>query len=135
MICCSKFGQKFKQQLLFSVLFSLQSSDILINVRHYTLCKVKPYLTEAETVTVTSKGQVTLPSKLRKRLKIVKGEKLLVVNEGNAIKLVPVPKLSKLAGVDKELFVNRKPSEELEATRKEWTKEFDKRIRDAQTAT
>jgi AbrB family looped-hinge helix DNA binding protein len=96
---------------------------------------VKPYLTEAETVTVTSKGQVTLPSKLRKRLKIVKGEKLLVVNEGNAIKLVPVPKLSKLAGVDKELFVNRKPSEELEATRKEWTKEFDKRIRDAQTTT
>jgi AbrB family looped-hinge helix DNA binding protein len=87
-------------------------------------------LNEAETVTVSSKGQVTLPSKLRKRLKIVKGEKLLVVNEDNVIKLVPVPKLSKLAGVDKELFAHRKPSEELEKTRKEWTAEFDKRIKE-----
>ena len=85
-------------------------------------------MNEAETVTVSSKGQVTLPSKLRKRLKITKGEKLLVVSEDNIIKLVPVPKLSKLAGVDKELFANRKPSEELKAMRKEWTEEFDKRI-------
>ena len=88
-------------------------------------------LTDAETVTVSSKGQVTLPSKLRKRLKITKGEKLLVVDEDSVIKLVPVPKLSKLAGVDKELFANRKPSKELEATRKEWTTEFDKRIKEA----
>ncbi len=88
-------------------------------------------MNEAETVTVSSKGQVTLPSKLRKRLKIAKGEKLLVVSEDNTIKLVPVPKLSKLAGVDKELFANRKPSEELKVMRKEWTEEFDKRIREA----
>lgn len=87
-------------------------------------------MTETETVTVSSKGQVTLPSKLRKRLKIGKGEKLLVVTEDNAIKLVPVTKLSKLAGVDKELFANRKPSKELEDMRKEWTKEFDKRIKE-----
>jgi hypothetical protein len=40
------------------------------------------------------------------------------------------PKLSKLVGVDKELFANRKPSEELEYMRKEWTSEFDKRIRE-----
>jgi len=79
-------------------------------------------------VTVSSKGQVTLPSKLRKKLKIAKGERLLVVFEDNAIKLVPVPKLSELAGVDKELFANRKPSEELKAMRREWTKEFDERI-------
>ncbi len=92
---------------------------------------MKVYLTDVETVTVSSKGQVTLPSKLRKRLKIAKGEKLLVVSEDNTIRLVPVPKLSKLAGVDKELFANRKPSEELKAMRKEWTEEFDKRIREA----
>lgn len=84
-----------------------------------------------DTVTVTSKGQVTLPSKLRKRLKIVKGEKLLVVQEKNAIKLVPVPKLSNMAGVDEEVFKGRKPSEEIEATRKEWTKEFEKRVQQA----
>ena len=84
-----------------------------------------------DTVTVTSKGQVTLPAKLRKRLKIVKGEKLLVVQEKNAIKLVPVPKLSKLAGVDEEVFKGRKPSEEIETMRKEWTKEFEKRAQQA----
>ena len=82
-------------------------------------------------VTVSSKGQVTIPSKLRKRLRIVKGERFLVVQEKNAIRLVPVPKLSKLAGVDEELFRGRKPSEEIEATRKEWTKEFEKRVQQA----
>lgn len=87
-------------------------------------------VTETETVVVSSKGQVTLPSKLRKKLKIGKGEKLLVVSEDNVIKLVPIPKLSKLVGVDKELFANRKPSEELEVMRKEWTREFDKRIKE-----
>jgi AbrB family looped-hinge helix DNA binding protein len=87
-------------------------------------------LIETETVTVSSKGQVTLPSKLRRRLKITKGEKLLIVSEDNIIKLVPVPKLSKLAGADEELFSHRKPSEELKSMRKEWTREFDKRIQE-----
>ncbi len=82
-------------------------------------------------VTVSSKGQVTLPSKLRKRLKIVKGERFLVIQEKNAIRLVPIPKLSTLAGADEELFKGRKPSEEIEATRKEWTKEFEKRVQQA----
>jgi len=80
-----------------------------------------------ETVTVTSKGQVTIPSRLRRELRIVKGEKLLIVREGNAIKIIPVPKLSKLAGVDEEVFRGRKPSGEIETMRKEWTKEFEKR--------
>jgi AbrB family looped-hinge helix DNA binding protein len=64
---------------------------------------------QAETVTVSTKGQVTIPSKLRKQMKIVKGEQLLIVYEGNAIKLIPITKLSKLAGVDEELFKRRKP--------------------------
>ena len=85
----------------------------------------------AETVTVTSKGQVTIPSRLRRELRIVKGEKLLIVREENAIKMVPVPKLSNLAGVDKDLFKGRKPSEEIETMRKEWTKEFEKRLQEA----
>lgn len=86
-------------------------------------------MAEAETVIVSSKGQVTIPSKLRKRMKIAKGERLIVVHEDNAIRLIPVPKLSKLAGVDEEVFKGRKPSEELEATRKEWDREFEKRTR------
>jgi len=81
-----------------------------------------------ETVTVTSKGQVTIPSKLRRELKMVTGEKLLIIREGNAIKIVPLLKLSNLAGVDKEVFKDRKPYGEIEGTREEWTKEFEKRI-------
>jgi len=92
-------------------------------------CRVK--LALVETVTVTSKGQVTIPSRLRRELRIVKGEKFLIVREGNVIKMIPVPKLSNLAGVDKEVFKGRKPSEEIEAMRKEWTAEFEKRARQA----
>ena len=88
-------------------------------------------MAEIETVTVSSKGQVTIPSKLRRQLGIRKGERLLVAREENAIRLVPIPKLSQLAGVDEELFRGRKPSDEIEATRKEWTKEFDERVRQA----
>jgi AbrB family looped-hinge helix DNA binding protein len=82
----------------------------------------------AETVTVTSKGQVTIPSRVRKELKIVEGEKLLMIREGNAIKIIPVPKLSKLAGIDEKVFKGRKPSKDIEAMRKEWTNEFENRI-------
>jgi len=81
-----------------------------------------------ETVTVTSKGQVTIPSKLRRDLKIADGEKLLVLREDDTIKLIPIPKLSKLAGVDEAIFKGRKPSVEVKAMRKEWDREFDKRI-------
>jgi len=100
-------------------------SDIFINVRYFIFVGG---IDLVETVTVTSKGQVTIPSRLRKELRIVEGEKLLVIREGNAIKIIPVPKLSKLAGVDEEVFRGRKPSEEIEVARKEWTKEFEKRI-------
>ncbi len=82
-----------------------------------------------ELVTVISKGRVIIPSRLRKELNIVKGAKLLVIREGNAIKMIPVPKLSKMASVDKELFEGRNPSEEIKEIRKEWNKEFEERIR------
>ena len=86
---------------------------------------------ETETVVVSSKGQVTIPSKLRKQLNIEKGKRFLVVQENGAIKLVPVPKLSKLAGVDEEVFRGRKPSDEIDAMRREWTEEFEKRVQQA----
>jgi AbrB family looped-hinge helix DNA binding protein len=104
-------------------------SDIFISVRRSVFCKEK--LNLAETVTVTSKGQITIPSQLRKELKIREGEKLLVIREDDSIKIIPMPKLSNLAGVDKELFKGKKPSAHIEATRREWTKEFENRIRKA----
>jgi len=70
-----------------------------------------------ELVTVSSKGQITLPSKLRKKMKIEKGEQLLIVHEDGIYKLIPIPKLSKLAGIDKDLFKGRLLSKEIEAER------------------
>lgn len=81
----------------------------------------------AQIVTISSKGQVTIPSKMRRQLGIGKGERLLVTREENAIKLIPVPKLSELAGVDEELFRGRRPSKEIESMRRESTKELDER--------
>ena len=81
-----------------------------------------------ETVTISSKGQITIPSKLRRDLKLTEGEQLLVIREDDTMRFIPVPKLSKLAGVDKEIFKGRKPSAELKAMRKEWDREFDKRM-------
>jgi AbrB family looped-hinge helix DNA binding protein len=81
-----------------------------------------------ETITVSSKGQITIPSKIRKELRIEKGGKFLVFREGDSIRITPVPKLSKLAGIDEQVFKGRKPSKEIETVRKEWTKEFEKHI-------
>jgi AbrB family looped-hinge helix DNA binding protein len=84
-----------------------------------------------ETVTVSSKGQITIPSKMRRELKITEGEKLLIIREGNAIKMILIPKLSRMAGIDKRLFKGRKPSKEIEEMREEWTREFEERISQA----
>ena len=83
-----------------------------------------------ETVTVSSKGQVTIPADLRKDLEIEEGEKLIVVKEGRVIKMIPVPRLSKLAGVDKELFRGREPSKEIEDERRRENRDFEKRLRE-----
>ncbi len=72
---------------------------------------------------------MTIPSKLRRKLGMEEGKRLLVSREGNAIKLVPIPRLSELAGVDEEIFRGRKASDEIEAMRKEWTDDFEERVR------
>jgi len=83
-----------------------------------------------ETVTVSSKGQVTIPADLRKDLEIEEGEKLIVVKEGRVIKMIPVPRLSRLAGVDKEVFRGREPSKEIEDERRKEDMNFEKRLRE-----
>lgn len=83
-----------------------------------------------ETVTVTTKGQITIPADLRRKLEIGEGTKLIVTCEGGTLRIIPVPKLSQLAGVDEQVFKGRKPSKELEETRKEWTQEFEDRLRE-----
>lgn len=44
------------------------------------------------TVTVSSKGQLVIPSSVRKRYRIVPGSHIEVLDSGQEIVLVPVPK-------------------------------------------
>ena len=76
-----------------------------------------------EVVKLSSKGQIVIPAKIRKELKLSKGDKLLLERKGDAIILRPIIKLSKLRGVDKI----EGASEEIEKIREEWNKEFEGR--------
>jgi len=76
-----------------------------------------------EIVKLSSKGQIVIPAKIRKELKLSKGDKLLLEREGDMIILRPMVKLSKLKGVDKI----EGASEEIEKIRKEWDREFEER--------
>ncbi|RLF89772.1 AbrB family transcriptional regulator [Thermococci archaeon] len=76
-----------------------------------------------EVVKLSSKGQIVIPAKIRKELKLSKGDKLLIERKGDAIILRPVVKLSRLRGVDKI----EGASEEIEKIREEWDKEFEGR--------
>ncbi len=76
-----------------------------------------------EVVKLSSKGQIVIPAKIRKELKLSKGDKLLLERNGDTIILRPVVKLSKLRGVDKI----EGASEEIEKIRGEWDKEFEGR--------
>ncbi|MEM3018137.1 MAG: hypothetical protein QXO25_04590 [Candidatus Bathyarchaeia archaeon] len=59
----------------------------------------------------------------------MKGERFLISREVDTIRVVLIPKLSRPAGIDAEVLRGRKPSKDIEATRKEWTEEFEKRVR------
>jgi len=83
------------------------------------------------TVTVTAKGQITIPVNLRRKLEIAEGEQLMIVCEGETLRIIPIPKLSKLAGADKGIFKERNPSKGIEKIRKEWDKDFEKRVKEA----
>ena len=80
----------------------------------------------SETVTVTSKGQITLPAKVRRRMGITRGTRLKVDVEGNTLKITALPRLSELAGIDETLTTRGLTSKDVEMLRKEWNKEFEK---------
>ena len=53
------------------------------------------------TTTVTSKGQIVIPSQIRRHLNIKKGTRLCIVEKGNEIVLQPLTKgyFEKVAGI------------------------------------
>lgn len=70
-----------------------------------------------EIITVSSKGQVVLPSELRSRLNIDKGRKLVLVEKNGVIIMKPIKKLSELRGIIKTKESTKKVIRQL---RKEW---------------
>jgi AbrB family looped-hinge helix DNA binding protein len=71
-----------------------------------------------EVVTISAKGQVVLPSDIRKELSLEKGTKMvLVVREGMVI-MKPIKRLSELRGILSEI---EKPAKEIvKDLREEW---------------
>jgi AbrB family looped-hinge helix DNA binding protein len=54
----------------------------------------------SETGNVTSKSMVHIPARLRARYKIKPGSKIVFVENGSGIILVPVPAIDELFGID-----------------------------------
>jgi AbrB family looped-hinge helix DNA binding protein len=79
-------------------------------------------------VTVTKKGQATIPSKLRKKHKI--GRKVLVIDTEAGVLLKPIPDPAVEKGSLKELFAGTDSRELIEEARTiEYLRERDSRHR------
>ena len=81
------------------------------------------------TITVTQKGQVVIPSKIRKKLNIKKGTRLFVSEEENRITMTPLDTdyISRMKGSVKSDesvsdFILRERAEDFARMEKKWKK-------------
>jgi len=74
-----------------------------------------------DVVTLSSKGQIVIPSKVRKKFSLKEGDSLVIVEEKDAIRLQPLVNLSELWGVDKL----KNTETMLKEMRKEWDDELE----------
>jgi AbrB family looped-hinge helix DNA binding protein len=74
-----------------------------------------------DVVTLSSKGQIVIPSKVRKKFSLKEGDSLVIVEENDAIRLQPLVNLSELWGVDKL----KNTETMLKEMRKEWDDELE----------
>jgi len=74
-----------------------------------------------EVVTLSSKGQIVIPAKVRKKFSLKEGDSLVVNEEKDGIRLQPLVNLSDLWGVDS--LKDTRPM--LNEMRKEWDDELD----------
>lgn len=74
-------------------------------------------------VTLSSKGQIVLPSNIRKKFHLKKGDKLLVKQKKDVIMLKQITSLPQLKGIDQL----KEASQDLQKLRKEWDEEFEEK--------
>ena len=74
-----------------------------------------------DVVTLSSKGQIVIPAKVRKKFSLKTGDSLVILEEKDAIRLQPLVNLSELWGID-----NLKDAKAvLNEMRKEWDDELE----------
>ena len=72
-------------------------------------------------VTLSSKGQIVIPVKVRKKFSLKEGDSLVIVEEKDAIRLQPLVNLSELWGIDNM----KNTGQVLNEMRKEWDNELE----------
>jgi AbrB family looped-hinge helix DNA binding protein len=76
-----------------------------------------------EVVTLSSRGQVVIPAKVRKKFSLKEGDSLVLVEENNGIRLQPLTNLSELWGADQLKDTGRAVRE----LRKDWDDDLEKK--------
>ncbi|MCD4845487.1 MAG: AbrB/MazE/SpoVT family DNA-binding domain-containing protein [Methanosarcinales archaeon] len=67
-----------------------------------------------ESITLSTKGQIIIPARIRKKYGMKKGEKLLITDENNYIKIIPKTRLADLVGsVKLDIIIVKKQIEEM----------------------
>jgi AbrB family looped-hinge helix DNA binding protein len=67
-----------------------------------------------ESITLSTKGQIIIPARIRKKYGMKKGEKLLITDENNYIKIIPKTRLADLVGsVKLDMIIVKKQLEEM----------------------
>jgi AbrB family looped-hinge helix DNA binding protein len=74
-----------------------------------------------DVVTLSSKGQIVIPAKVRKKFSLKTGDSLVIVEDKDAIRLQPLVNLSELWGIDN--LKDTRPV--LSEMRKEWDDELE----------
>ncbi|MEM2971969.1 MAG: AbrB/MazE/SpoVT family DNA-binding domain-containing protein [Candidatus Bathyarchaeia archaeon] len=75
---------------------------------------------ELEEVSVTRKGQITIPVKYRRKYGINEGTKMLVDDDGKGIFLRPLIHLEEQAGIDAGKYNTEELKKSLDRVREEW---------------
>jgi AbrB family looped-hinge helix DNA binding protein len=75
-----------------------------------------------DVVTLSSKGQIVIPAKVRKKFSLKEGDSLVLVEENDGIRLQPLINIAGLWGVD----MIKDPGTMLKEMRKEWDDELNK---------
>ena len=76
-----------------------------------------------EVVTLSSKGQVVIPAKVRKKFSLREGDSLMLVEENDGIRLRPLTNLSELWGADRL----KDTGQAVRELRKEWDDDLEKK--------